>query len=57
MQHQRAFEDKMISLLEANLKAQENNLVAINENRKAIIEIKKVLIDMNDKLRKISLNY
>ena len=52
-----SLEQRIVGLLEASLKAQENNLIAIRENRDAINDIKKVLVDMNDKLRKISLNY
>jgi hypothetical protein len=47
----------VVGLLRANLKAQEKNLIAIRENRDAIIEMKRVLLDMDDKLRKICLNY
>lgn len=52
-----SLEQRIVGLLEASLKAQEKNLTAIQENRDAINEMKKVLVDMNDKLRKISLNY
>ena len=52
-----SFDRSVVGLLRANLSAQEKNLIALRENRDAIIEMKRVLLDMDDKLRKICLNY
>ena len=52
-----SLDQSVVGLLRANLKAQEKNLIAIRENRDGIIEMKRILLDMDDKLRKICLNY
>jgi len=52
-----SFEDKMLRLLQQNNDLQEKNLIAARESRKAISDMNKILVDMNEKLRKITLNY
>jgi hypothetical protein len=52
-----SFEDKVVRLLEQNNNLQQRNLIAIKETRDAVNDTKRVLVDINDKLRKISLNY
>ena len=52
-----SFEEQLISLLEENIRAHKRSLIAQNENRASLEETKKVLLDINEKLRKICLNY